>query len=77
MIKKNKKRARCGLDECREKIALIIGECKYCENKFCLKHRLPEDHLCVNLSKKKFNDRSKVENKLLSEKCVNIKLAKF
>jgi predicted nucleic acid binding AN1-type Zn finger protein len=55
---------RCVL--CNYKSTVIIY-CKFCENNFCLKHRLPEVHNCKNihiLCKKEYDKNSE---KLLSE----------
>ena len=75
--KLSKKRKKCLVENCCDKVAIIVGDCKYCDGNYCLKHRLPEDHLCTNLLDKKNNDRQKVETKLLAEKCVPQKLARF
>lgn len=58
---------KCNYENCKRKIALIIGDCKYCRTQFCAEHRLPEDHLCTGLStcKKEHFDKNKI--KLISE----------
>ena len=35
---------------CTQQYAMIIGDCKFCKLKYCGKHRLPEAHLCPNMS---------------------------
>lgn len=40
---------RCFMEGCNQKTVLIIGNCKYCKNKFCGQHRLPESHECVHM----------------------------
>lgn len=52
---------------CSNKVALI-GFCKYCNKNYCLKHRLPEIHNCININvliKKEFDNNSE---KLLKDK---------
>jgi hypothetical protein len=59
---------------CGAKYAKIIGDCKFCKCKFCLNHRLPETHNCINMNickNKAFNNNS---NKVMSEKCVASKI---
>ena len=48
---KKKKKSQCKFSDCCDKISITIGACKWCSKSFCLKHRLPEAHLC-----NKFND---------------------
>ena len=56
---------------CGVKSAQIVGNCSYCISKFCLNHRLPEYHACVNMSKCKEHAFNRNSNKVMSEKCVN------
>jgi predicted nucleic acid binding AN1-type Zn finger protein len=55
---------------CTDKVVKIIGDCRYCEQKFCGKHRLPEAHFCPNL--KTCRDMASMRNadKLLGERTV-------
>ena len=36
---------RCDFSECNKKLKLSDMECR-CGKRFCVKHRLPEDHFC-------------------------------
>ncbi len=37
----------CNLKTCKEKLNMLNGfKCHYCDNYFCDKHRLPEEHNC-------------------------------
>lgn len=36
---------RCALPECNKKLKLSDLQCR-CEKRFCLNHRLPEQHIC-------------------------------
>lgn len=63
----------CFNDNCSKKIALIIGDCIYCNEQFCLKHRLPESHDCknkklCNLSYYEKNKSKLLKNALTSKK---------
>jgi len=33
---------------CKKSITLLNFKCSYCEQYFCVKHRLPEDHECTH-----------------------------
>ncbi len=44
-IKKVDKHNRCCMPGCNKKLKLSDMECR-CKKRFCLKHRLPEDHFC-------------------------------
>lgn len=59
---------------CGKKYAYIIGDCKYCNQKFCLIHRLPESHNCQNLQECCSIAKKNNEIKLMNEKCTPNKL---
>lgn len=72
LIKKGKTQNKCSFDNCNEKIS-IIGECKWCQLKFCNQHRIPECHKCINFSDCKeasFNKNAQ----LLTFKCNSNKI---
>jgi predicted nucleic acid binding AN1-type Zn finger protein len=68
---------RCFLDDCKRKKEMIIGNCKYCNHIFCLKHRLPEEHKCSNIDGMKDIKNKEIKKKLESEKCVTKKIQKI
>ena len=68
------KKSRCSFGDCKKRTAKIIGDCKYCDQKFCSMHRLPELHLCCKMNDVKNNSRQILENKLNNEKCVGQKI---
>ncbi|KAG1195665.1 hypothetical protein G6F35_013146 [Rhizopus arrhizus] len=72
--KQTKKKTRCAFQSCSEKPVKIIGNCRYCQSNFCVRHRLPEDHLCENLTNCKQAAYEKNSMKLLSERCVASKV---
>jgi predicted nucleic acid binding AN1-type Zn finger protein len=53
---------------CNHKSAAIVGFCKYCNNNFCLKHRLPESHQCINMNILCKQEYDKNSEKLMQEK---------
>src|SRR6184192_3788719 len=38
----NGKKGKCAFGDCNQKPVLIVGDCKFCTQKFCGGHRLPE-----------------------------------
>ncbi|KAI9281655.1 ubiquitin family-domain-containing protein [Sporodiniella umbellata] len=69
-----KKKSRCAFNSCSDKTVKIIGDCRYCQSKFCARHRLPEDHLCENLTSCRQAAHERNSIKLLSERCVASKV---
>lgn len=54
------KKVRCTHKDCREVAQRIVGDCGFCNGRFCGKHRLLEDHKCTGLEdcKKESHDRN-------------------
>ncbi|KAG2237664.1 hypothetical protein INT48_004567 [Thamnidium elegans] len=71
---KPKKKTRCPFPHCTDKIVKIIGDCRYCQHKFCARHRLPEAHACENLMSCRQAAHERNSIKLLSERCVASKV---
>jgi ubiquitin len=71
---KPKKKSRCALNNCSDKPVKIIGDCRYCQHKFCARHRLPEAHACENLMSCRQAAHERNSIKLLSERCVASKV---
>jgi ubiquitin C len=65
---------KCAFEGCVKKIALIVGDCKFCQKKFCAQHRLPEGHSCPNIQACRQQSFDKNKEKLLREKCVGVKV---
>jgi hypothetical protein len=59
---------------CGNKCSVIIGDCKFCKCNFCLNHRLPETHNCININICKSKAFILNSNKVISEKCVASKI---
>lgn len=66
---------RCVL--CNTTLGLMIFECTFCTCKFCVHHRLPEDHNCTNIEivKNKYKEINKI--KLEKEAFKENKLIKY
>jgi hypothetical protein len=59
--------------KCKEKIQPIVGECGFCQGKFCSKHRLLESHNCTGLEDCKKESHERNATKLNSERTMAIK----
>ncbi|KAI9139786.1 hypothetical protein BKA69DRAFT_1030132 [Paraphysoderma sedebokerense] len=60
----------CSMNDCKGLVAKVIGDCRFCQQRFCSKHRLPESHQCENLDHCRKASFDKNAGKLLNEKCV-------
>jgi len=54
------KKLRCTFKDCKEVAQRIVGDCGFCNGRFCGKHRLLEDHKCTGLEdcKKESHERN-------------------
>lgn len=68
------KKGRCVLSGCCERVAKVIGDCRYCSGSFCGKHRLPESHACKDISTCRQQSFEKNSTKLFGEKCMADKI---
>ncbi|KAJ1494972.1 ubiquitin-related domain-containing protein [Baffinella frigidus] len=64
----------CDCEGCSDRVAMIIGDCKYCKHRFCTAHRLPETHSCAAMGACKQVAFDRNGAKLLGEKCVAAKV---
>ncbi|KAI8992685.1 polyubiquitin [Pilobolus umbonatus] len=69
-----RKKNRCAFLHCNDKPVKIIGDCRYCQQKYCARHRLPEAHSCENLTSCRQAAHERNSIKLLSERCVASKV---
>lgn len=67
--------AKCNFKTCK-KASVLIGDCKYCQGNFCNMHRIVEQHLCKNIQQCKVKALEKHTEKIMSGKCVGIKIQK-
>lgn len=58
-----------GLDRVAEIVSPPLSSLKFCSS-----HRLPESHLCINLTSCKQKAQQQLNSKLISEKCVAQKI---
>lgn len=65
---KSSRRLRCTLKNCTALAAQIVGDCGFCQGRFCGKHRLPEEHECFGLPDCKRQLREANAEKLNSER---------
>jgi len=67
-------RSKCAFVDCLRRPVIIVGNCKFCSQNFCMQHRLPETHICPNMTdcRQQSFDRNKA--KLIKEKCVAAKV---
>jgi len=63
-------RCETSTEQCTKKAAVVVGDCKFCQQHFCVKHRLPEMHSCTGLESCKKTSYDKNKEKLMKEKCV-------
>ncbi|KAI9292625.1 hypothetical protein K502DRAFT_70894 [Neoconidiobolus thromboides FSU 785] len=80
---KEKKIEICNAKSCKTKITQVFHQCKSCQRKYCLNHRLPEEHECQLIDTKNNynyksnnlynnnNNNNNNNNKLKSEKKKN------
>eukprot|EP00286_Rhodomonas_abbreviata_P029559 CAMPEP_0181307720 /NCGR_PEP_ID=MMETSP1101-20121128/11046_1 /TAXON_ID=46948 /ORGANISM="Rhodomonas abbreviata, Strain Caron Lab Isolate" /LENGTH=145 /DNA_ID=CAMNT_0023413987 /DNA_START=23 /DNA_END=460 /DNA_ORIENTATION=+ len=68
------KKTQCACEGCTDRVAMIIGDCKYCNARFCGAHRLPETHACAAMASCKAQAFERNAAKLESEKCVAAKV---
>jgi ubiquitin C len=66
--------SKCATKDCNQRPALVVGDCKFCNQKYCGTHRLPESHYCSNLQSCRDQHFAKNKAKLESEKCVSAKV---
>ena len=47
--KKSKEKCAHPSVDCCQRVVAVVGDCKWCQQKFCMQHRLPEGHGCTGL----------------------------
>ena len=68
------KKTKCAFDGCADRALTIVGDCSYCKDKFCGKHRLPETHACSQLQTCRDIAFQKNSEKLMNEKTMSAKV---
>jgi hypothetical protein len=67
------KKIRCNFKDCRDAAQRIVGDCGFCNGKFCGRHRLLEDHKCEGLEDCKKESHERNKERLEAERTVAIK----
>ena len=70
-----KSKTFCAFNECIKKQS-IIGKCK-CNNIYCVKHRLPESHICMFLQEFKKTNKELLKMTLLNQATMSNKIIKI
>jgi len=63
--KRRRKKNRCPVDGCGKRLGLLDITCK-CEQKFCMKHRHPEEHNCDYDFKRNGREKLAKDNKVVT-----------
>lgn len=72
----NRINMKCHFENCKKSV-VIIGDCKYCNKKYCMTHRLVEEHLCPNIIDCRNQAHKKFAEQLVANKCVAVKVDKI
>lgn len=67
------KKIRCNFKDCKDAAQRIVGDCGFCNGKFCGRHRLLEDHKCEGLEDCKKESHERNKERLEAERTVAIK----
>ncbi|KAL9611454.1 MAG: hypothetical protein Q9167_003891 [Letrouitia subvulpina] len=67
------KKIRCTYKDCKESAQRIVGDCSFCQGRFCGKHRMLEDHKCSGLEDCKKESHERNADKLNSERTMVVK----
>lgn len=67
------KKIRCSFKDCKDRAQPIVGDCGFCEGRYCGKHRLLEDHKCDGLEDCKKESHERNAEKLIRERTIVVK----
>jgi predicted nucleic acid binding AN1-type Zn finger protein len=62
---------RCSMHNCKRKLTIVDMECK-CKKRYCLEHRLPEQHNCCILETAREMHQQYLKEHLLDAKFVKL-----
>ncbi|KIW14382.1 hypothetical protein PV08_07164 [Exophiala spinifera] len=71
--KKKSNRPRCSKDGCKAPAQPIVGDCGFCQKRFCGKHRMLESHNCEGLEDARRADKDRNAAKLEGERTVMLR----
>jgi hypothetical protein len=71
--KKKSNKPRCSKDGCKTFAQPIVGDCGFCQKRFCGKHRMLESHNCSGLDDARQADKDRNAAKLEGERTVMLR----
>jgi hypothetical protein len=71
--KKKSNKPRCSKDGCKAAAQPIVGDCGFCQKRFCGKHRMLESHNCEGLEDARKADKDRNAAKLEGERTVMLR----
>jgi len=71
--KKKSNKPRCSKDGCKAPAQPIVGDCGFCQKRFCGKHRMLESHNCEGLADARKADKDRNTAKLEGERTVMLR----
>ncbi|KAJ9614333.1 hypothetical protein H2200_002469 [Cladophialophora chaetospira] len=71
--KKKSNKPRCSKDACKAPAQPIVGDCGFCQKRFCGKHRMLESHNCEGLADARKADKDRNAAKLEGERTVMLR----
>ncbi|EXJ54343.1 hypothetical protein A1O7_09682 [Cladophialophora yegresii CBS 114405] len=71
--KKKSNKPRCSKDGCKTAAQPIVGDCGFCQKRFCGKHRMLESHNCEGLADARKADKDRNTAKLQGERTVMLR----
>jgi len=71
--KKKSNKPRCSKDGCKAPAQPIVGDCGFCQKRFCGKHRMLESHNCEGLEDARKADKDRNAAKLEGERTMMLR----
>lgn len=71
--KRKSNKPRCTKQGCKSLAQPIVGDCGFCEKRFCAKHRMLESHNCSGLQDARQADKDRNTAKLEHERTVALR----
>ncbi|KEF57464.1 uncharacterized protein A1O9_05381 [Exophiala aquamarina CBS 119918] len=71
--KRKSNKPRCSKEGCRAPAQPIVGDCGFCQKRFCGKHRMLESHNCEGLEDARRADKDRNTAKLEGERTVMLR----
>jgi len=71
--KRKSNKPRCSKEGCRAPAQPIVGDCGFCQKRFCGKHRMLESHNCEGLEDARRADKDRNAAKLEGERTVMLR----